>query len=111
VRAHRRIAAGVHEDDAGVRARRRGVGEHGAGHVGVAARFEHEAAADVVGAAAQPVALGGNGLAGRVGGAVDDEAERLAADMGVDRPDQVGHGQTTLPYREPVVLDSVHSRI
>ncbi len=74
----------------------------------MAARLEHEAAADVISAAAHPVALGGDCLPRRVGAAGDDEAERLAADVGVDRADQVGHGPTTLPYREPVALDSVH---
>ena len=64
------------------------LGEHRAAHVGVAARLEHQRAAEVIGVPRHPVALLEHRPAARRRKAVDDEAQRLARRVRVDGADR-----------------------
>ena len=71
--------------------RRDRLGQQRAIHVGVAARLEHQRAAEMVEMLLRPGALVEHRLAFRAGQAFDDEAQRLAGGMRVDGPDAVNH--------------------
>lgn len=64
----------------------------------MAARLEHDRTPDVISSPLQPVSLlGGRGAEG-AGSPRDDEAKRLAAHVGVDGPNFLGHLMHTLPH-------------
>ena len=76
------------------------LGEDGAGHVGVAARLEHERAADGVGFRFRPGALLVHGPAARRREALDDQAQRGAAGVRVDGAVTANHGPSLVSDRK-----------
>jgi hypothetical protein len=81
----------VHEHEAGVRRWRRRRREQRSGHVEMTARLEDQRSPIRVRMAPPPVALLHRRLSCRHRYALDDEAERLAADMRVDCLDDSNH--------------------
>lgn len=67
------------------------LGQKRGDHVGMAPRLEHERPPEGIRMAPQPIALLEHRPARRAGNAVDDEAQRVAARVRVDRPDRVNH--------------------
>ena len=81
------IALVVNEDDAEVRAFRDGIGQIAAVHVGVAARLQHQRAAQMIGVLLEPRAPLDDGLAGHLRQPARDDTKRFAARVHFDRAD------------------------
>jgi hypothetical protein len=74
----------VHEQDAGMGARHHRLREDGPVHVRVAARLEHQRAAQVIGVTPHPLAPVEHRLATWRRESVDDQAQRLTGGVRVD---------------------------
>ena len=91
VTAHRGISSRVHEHDAGVGLKRRRIDRERSCHVGVAARGVDQRAPVRVGVLETPLTLLGRRLAAWARYAVDDQAQRLTAHVGVNGLDDANH--------------------
>ena len=91
VAAHRGVAGGVHEEDAGVSVRRDRQREQRSGHVCVSARLEHNAPPVFIRMARAPLALIRRRLSVRPRHSLHHEPQRLSADVGIDGPNHTNH--------------------
>lgn len=90
--------------------RRRGFGQESRDHVGMAPRLEDERAAKMIRMAPQPITFLEYRPARRAGDAVDDETQRVAARVRIDRPDRVSHVLEYASTSRTFPLERVHSR-
>ncbi len=84
VSAHAEVAHVVKEDDSGGARRVAGLAQQSADHHVGTTRFVHHGRTESVVPVAKNLQLVGNAAAAQLGSAVDDQARRLAAGVGVD---------------------------